>query len=263
MAKAILREEDLLPPSNRSVGYEGLRLDHSPISLTTLVSAGAVLYGAAFQIGYFVVIGVEFLPFLGVLDFVFPIAAMVPWMLVWYPLASFLYRRTTRQIDRGIFGASKTAWFVRTYFRFEILVVWLSIIVLAFWGVSLFELIRAVCVIVLFVASTTLLAALREQARWSEHFSVSTIIWFVVQSSMLMVGVGAIYADHLAGRKCTLRTAEAVILKGRYLRPVGDGHLFRQNERIMFLNKSDVKSIVCEPSQKDNKSESAHYMNDY
>ena len=46
--------------------YDGLRIDSSPLSLPAVLSGLAVLYGAAFQIGYFQSVGIEFLPLLSV-----------------------------------------------------------------------------------------------------------------------------------------------------------------------------------------------------
>ena len=58
---------------------------------TFAVAAGAVVYGTALQLGYFSAIGMEFLSFVGIADWLFSFAIMLPVLFLAVMVCTWLY----------------------------------------------------------------------------------------------------------------------------------------------------------------------------
>ena len=133
---------DIIEPLESATLYDGLRIDSTPISLTVLVPALAILYGSAFQVGYFIHVGVEFLPHMSVWDIMFPIAALLPFCFIWLPIVSAVKHFVESRVAEGTFAYSRLGMFTFGYLKYELLAIWLLFLIAIFTGVNLLEAVR-------------------------------------------------------------------------------------------------------------------------
>lgn len=225
--------------------YDGVRIDSSPLSVTAIASSLAVLYGAAFQAGYFIRVGVEFVPMLGALDILFPAAVLLTLMVLWYPLAEFGYRHVNRRLSDG--SLHKTFFYlaVAKYFKYDVAIFWFAVALVIASGVDISVAFPWLAMVGLFYFSTIVFCYLRANVREIGRLLPSNCLWFLIHSAMLSVTLGNIYAGYFAGRQCWFRTSHAYYWDAQYLRALGDGHLLRKAGRTVYLNKADVKEISC------------------
>jgi hypothetical protein len=244
-AKRARNEVEIYEPSPPAEIYEGMRIDGAPVSLTALITGLGLFYACAFQIGYFINVGVEFMPFMSAVDFVFPAAAMMGLGILWIPLGEFLFKRVRRHVEKGTFDTSLLAFVTSNYFKYELLLLGAVFVVLGLVGVNLFELVRWTALLALFVAASVMVLKLKEEAFFMGRFLGTTCFWFALHSGTLALGLGAAYAEHFAGKRCDVRSADRSYVDATYLRPAGEGHLIRAEGQVLFLGKSEVKEIAC------------------
>jgi hypothetical protein len=67
----------------------------------------------------------------------------------------------------------------------------------------------------------------------------------LITAGLLLYVFGNFYANHLAGKKCSVVLKDGRFEKGSYLRFVGEGHLIRLGARVFFIAKDQVKEIAC------------------
>jgi hypothetical protein len=238
-------EVEIYEPPQPVQIYEGMRIDGSPIALPVLIPMLGLFYGAAFQIGYFINVGIEFMPFMSALDFVFSAAAMLTLTILWLPVGQFLFRRVRTQIDKGTFDGSFIAFITVGYMKFELLIFAAVLLVFALADVDLGEFMRWTCLFVLFVAASIMFLKLKEEAYLSGRFVARTCMWFAVHSGMLALGLGVAYAHYFAGKRCDVVAIDRIYVDAKYLRPVGEGHLIRSEGQTLFLSKTQVKEVAC------------------
>jgi hypothetical protein len=239
------RGVDIIEPIATAQLYEGLKIDSTPMSLTVLVPALAILYGSAFQVGYFIPIGVEFLPHMSVWDIMFPVAAFLPFCFIWMPIVGALKRVVEGRVDDGTFHRSRLGIFTWGFLKLEILAMWVIIAVAVFTGVNLYEFLRCTALFVCLVCATQFASILKHEAQFFGRFTAHACLWFCIHSGFLSIGLGALYAEHFAGKHCWLKTTGESYWDAIYLRGLGDNHLLKYHGRTLLLAKSEVKEILC------------------
>lgn len=190
---------------------------------------------------------------MGALDVLFPAAALLTFMFLWYPLAEFGYRHVNSKMAGGDIERSYFFFLATRYFRYELAIFWTAVVVLLVYGVDFSLAFPWLGVTCLFYFSTIRFCVLREDAGRLGLLLPSNCLWFCIHSVMLCVVLGSLYAGNFAGRHCWFRTNQSFYWDAVYLRAVGDGHLLRKAGRTVFLNKSDVKEIACGKFQPERK----------
>jgi hypothetical protein len=202
---------------------------------------------AAFQFGYFLQVGLEFISFIGPGDWLLPAGLLtVATVLLSVPVLAFGFITSLYWPGwLGGFFPSRPHPLSRPSPTPKL--VWGGLILAAMAGGVLLErqdiMFPVVTMALLFLVVYTSSNILIEYRRHGS-ISVGTCTRFMLVATLFPLALGFSYAM-IAGGACSVVLRDGRFENGRYLRFIGDGHLIRMGGRTFFVNKSEVKEIVC------------------
>lgn len=217
-------------------------LSPSGMSPTLLATGTSILYGAAFQLGYFSHVGMHFLQLAGPLDILFMFAAIVPLLFLLWPMFSFVKSAVERHLDHG---RSRIVEFSFSWLKYEYLLLIAVFLSFVFFDVDLtnaFQFFGLVVTLVLCLINWT---ALKRHYSFYLEIAPGPLMWFSINAFMLCWIAGSLYARNFAGQECFVRTNEKAFWHARYLRSIGDGHLLQYNSQTIYLAKNELKEMFC------------------
>jgi hypothetical protein len=238
--KAIERVDDLSVDAFRSP--VSTWLSPSSISPTFLVTGASILYGAAFQLGYFSHVGMHFLQLAGPLDILFVLAAIVPIFFLLWPLLNFVQKAVDHHLEHG---KSKIVEFSFSWLKYEYLALIALVLFYVFFEIDLTNAFQLIALVVTIVLCLLNWAALKEHYSYFLEIAPRPLMWFSVNAFLLFWVSGSLYARNIAGQECFVRTNEKAFWHARYLRSIGDGHLLIYNKQTIFLAKDELKEMFC------------------
>ncbi|WP_143149145.1 hypothetical protein [Hyphomicrobium sp. CS1BSMeth3] len=199
-------------------------------SLPALATMTLVYAGSTFQLGYFAIVGVDFLSMAGVADWIFYVSIEGTILLTISAIVVsllYLHRGTRAQKSELIkyFGG--------------------ALIVLLFVGISVKVRSPEPFIVLPFVFAFYYF--LSETARswiWEKRIGWVELAMPVAAFGLLNFAVGVEYA-RFGGRQCVIVNAAGDKEDVRYLRSLGDGHLFRRDGRTVFRARSAVVEMDC------------------
>jgi hypothetical protein len=220
----------------------GLKVELNSISIATLVPAALIFYGTGFQLGYFAEVGIEFLPMLGVIDFIYPIGALVGIGFIWIPLSMFIVKRVHPLVANDALFETRLGKVISFWTRYVYVIFVLVILFSMYYNSRSISLIyNLVGLLILFICALIFYINLRLQHESGIEYSHSTALWFCLSSALLAYNCGVVYAETFAGRQCWFRTHESHLWQGLYLRSLTDGHLARVGKQTVFISKDSLK----------------------
>ena len=234
----------------------GMQIDIEDVPWPIVLAGGAIFYGSALQLGYFKAIGIEFLSFAGVADWLFHFGVVLPFFFVFTLIASWLCRRVKAGVEQG-------EWFESQLWRY-------SRNINSLWGLLIFALAVAAMayidfdslptnIAVLFwiaifpaaaILVVTQLAILLDSIEETGTLSVAILGWFLFNSWFVLFLLNEGITSTYAGRDCTMqfRTSEAVEV--RFLRHVPAGYLYQVNGSTHFAALGEVERLSCSKTSK-------------
>jgi hypothetical protein len=185
---------------------------------------------AAFQIGYYNVIGLEFLSFASPSDWLF-IASASSFLMGIVSIVAIsvegLIATLQRIIKRlGEHRVEKWAW-----------VFWVALLCLT--ATSLTFGVLAVVVISIFGMHSIL-----HKAKETGTILISQVLYAFAMLCCVAYGLG-MHQGYTTSKSCNLTLDQGRFERAEYLRFVGEGHLVRMGGRTHFIPKSEVKEMWC------------------
>lgn len=212
------------------------------VSPAFLVTGASIVYGAAFQLGYFSHVGMHFLQLAGPLDILFVVAAVVPVFFVLWPLLSFTQTQVTRHIESG---QSKLVALCFSWLRYEYFLFGALIFTFVLFDVDLTNAFQFSAFVVTLVLCLLNWASLKSHYQYYREIAPTTLFWVSINAFLLFWFAGALYARNLAGQECFVRTTDKAFWHARYLRSIGDGHLLMYKSQSIYLAKNELKEMFC------------------
>jgi hypothetical protein len=234
----------LISPRSQYSHEAGVIIKSEEISLTSAFSALVVLGGIAFQFGYFREVGFEFAPHISVWDIFFPLAASLSYfaslLLILVPIYYIIEWRFNK-----VYQFSPIHHATNYAFLFTGILILIMIYDYFVLGDPMIAGNLAIKSILYFCATVMLVLAMKNEYNEYSHISAKLFIWFAIVMIVSMINIGEYYIKFMAGKECYFRTVDTHIWQGRYLRALGDGHLVRIKDAIIFISKDAVREISC------------------
>ena len=222
------------------LGAIGLSSDPLPPS----VVFSAVLFGLvlAFQVGYFQVVGIEILPQISLSDLGFTAGAI--W--VSWSLALLLGSELRKLVGEKYRSSQLEEWpiwkLVRRVNNLPIIAVLVVVVVSAFSKIDFLMPLQVAGVLAMYVSLIVLLEIVKHEVEYWGCAKGPTLINLTWHLALIMLLIGTLYAEG-NGRHCWYRVDSNGYLKAEYLRPLGDGHLFRRDGKTIYITKTELKEI--------------------
>ncbi len=205
----------------------------------SIVIAALVFYGTAFQLGYFSFIGPEFFSMAGPNDWLFATVFISGTFIGCVAIFTFFL----------VIAISRPALLpdfpiLKRFYSTLALVAIFVLFVFIFRKSSTFPIILAgPSAIVIFLY----MAAAAAQSIAEKHSSRYWLfLCLIYMCGALILCVGMLVGRYLPGRHCMLIASDGRFDEVKYLRSLGDGHLFRESGNIVFIPKDKILHMSCE-----------------
>lgn len=227
------RTVELILPNNLKIETQ---------QLIVILVAIAVMASSFFQVGYFLVIGPEFLSTLTPGDYLYSIGVTLPLLTIILPILVFILRRAYSAIREH----GEHSWWAKlsqhSTWLFLLVLVPISLGLTILGHEFLAQFLRTIAIIVVIAAVAAQLAA---KIAHTGKLELSTILLVTAGFMCFIASFGLAYGWHYAGRPCTILDADGKENHVLYLRSVSQGHLFRSGSNILYINGSNIKTIMC------------------
>lgn len=213
----------------------------SEVPLSIWITGGLIYLGSLFQVGYFHLIGINFISTVGITDWGFSLLVMAG------PIVAFAFfiELAAKGMARTMLKVQEFGWLVSFFDR------------LPQWYIGLSGLFIAICLRLTLLSSPLLWTAFytllalgfsalvimaAEEDGWVPD--VSTIIWLAIFWGLVSYSVGGFYAGW-SGKPCVFTFNDGRQLRAIYQRSVESGHIVLLNRATYLLDKSSVNEIKC------------------
>jgi len=211
-----------------------------------------IYYGTAFQIGYFKAIGLEFLSFAGVGDWLFVFALAAPIIVPIFPLSMWLHSRISDRVNDESWFQSFW-WFAASEIDSwrGFLAILLGLIALALfdtkpWSHN-FDVAKWIIIIPSFVViSFTQLAVLGEHYSNHRSINVRIALQFLFITGVIVMWVTEDLVKLAGGTECSIKVRNEPPKVVRFMRYVPAGYLFLKDDATHFVPTGQVLSLSCE-----------------